>query len=651
MNNKIGHNSTLDPKETIQKNITRKKPILDREPQFFNGVPIPSWIELSLIDACNRSCNFCPKFDEKIAPNTYNKMEFDLIDKLVLDLIDINYEGAFCLCGYGEPMLHKDYLKIVNKLAAVGPVEIITNGDAVNKSSLLKIYRSNASRLLISLYDGPEQLEKFQKMIEETGVPKEFVILRDRWYSDKIDFGVKLTNRTGTIEIPMTGAVLNTINIRLDANTISYILKHSDAKVLVVDRQLHLEVKKALNKLDKKIIIIDIQDNFADQSKLEKIGDLEYESFLNTGDDDYIWKMPEDEWQAISLSYTSGTTGNPKGVVYHHRGSYLMSTGSAVAWNMPNRLNFLTIVPMFHCNGWCYPWTVPMLNGRTICLRNIDVKKIFELIEKYNVTHFGGAPIILNMITGAPESERKKLKHKVHVLTAGAPPPSIIFKKMKELGFEVMHVYGLTETYGHVTQCAWNDEWNEFDEDKQNEIKARQGVRYPNLQGATIMDPETMKEVPKDGKTIGEIMLRGNVVMKGYFKDKDATDKAMAGGWFHSGDLAVIHPDGYVKIQDRSKDIIISGGENISSIEIENTLSKHPSVSIAAVVAKPDEKWGEVPCAFIEMVKDKPVSGKDLIDFCKETLAGFKVPKEVIFCELPKTSTGKIQKFELRKKF
>jgi fatty-acyl-CoA synthase len=451
--------------------------------------------------------------------------------------------------------------------------------------------------------------------------------------------------------VPMTGAVLNTINIRLDANTISYILKHSDAKVLVVDRQLHTEVKKALSKLEKKIIVIDIHDKFADQSKLQKIGDLEYESFLQSGDDGFVWNMPKDEWQAISLSYTSGTTGNPKGVVYHHRGSYLMSTGSAVAWNMPNRLNFLTIVPMFHCNGWCYPWTIPMLNGRTICLRNIDVKKIFELIDKYNVTHLGGAPIILNMITGAPENERKKLKHKVHVLTAGAPPPRIIFKKMKELGFEVMHVYGLTETYGHVTQCAWNDDWNEFDEDKQNEIKARQGVRYPNLEGATIMDPETMKEVPRDGKTIGEIMLRGNVVMKGYFKDKAATDKAMAGGWFHSGDLAVMYPDGYVKIQDRSKDIIISGGENISSIEIENTLSKHPSVSIAAVVAKPDEKWGEVPCAFIEMVKDKPITEKELVNFCKETLAGFKVPKQVIFCELPKTSTGKIQKFELRKKF
>ena len=455
----------------------------------------------------------------------------------------------------------------------------------------------------------------------------------------------------GHYSVPMTGAVLNTINIRLDAKTIAYILNHSDAKVLVVDRQLHGEVKKALNTLNKKIIIIDIVDKFADQSKCEKIGELEYESFLNTGDENFDWKMPEDEWQAISLSYTSGTTGNPKGVVYHHRGSYLMSTGSAVAWDMPNRLNFLTIVPMFHCNGWGYTWTVPMLNGRTICLRNIDVKKIFELIDKHNITHFGGAPIVLNMITGAPESDRKKLKQQVFVLTAGAPPPSIIFKKMKELGFEVMHVYGLTETYGHVTQCAWNESWNKFDEEKQNEIKARQGVRYPNTEGIAVMDPKTMKEVPKDGKTIGEIMIKGNVVMKGYFKDKEATNKAMDGGWFHSGDLAVMHSDGYVKIQDRSKDIIISGGENISSIEIENTLAKHPSVSIAAVVAKPDDKWGEVPCAFIEMVKDKPVTEKELISFCKETLAGFKVPKQVVFCDLPKTSTGKIQKFELRKKF
>ena len=449
--------------------------------------------------------------------------------------------------------------------------------------------------------------------------------------------------------IPMTGAVLNTINVRLDAKTVSYILNHSEAKVFIVDRQLHSIIEKALPAVENKPIIIDIQDNFADQNLLKKIGEHEYEEFLNSGDDNYIWKRPEDEWQAISLNYTSGTTGNPKGVVYHHRGSYLMSTGSAVAWNMPNRLSFLTIVPMFHCNGWGYPWTIPMLNGKTVCLRAIDIKKIFELIDKHKITHFGGAPIVLNMITGASATDQKKLNHKVHVLTAGAPPPSIIFKKMKALGFEVMHVYGLTETYGHVTQCAWNDEWNSYDEDKQNEIKARQGVRYPNTEDVMVIDPETMKPVPKDGKSMGEIMIRGNVVMKGYFKDKEATEKAMANGWFHSGDLAVMHPDGYVKIQDRSKDIIISGGENISSIEIENTLAKHPAVSIAAVVAKADEKWGEVPCAFIEKVKDKNVTEKELIDFCKETLAGFKVPKKISFCELPKTSTGKIQKFELRK--
>ena len=445
------------------------------------------------------------------------------------------------------------------------------------------------------------------------------------------------------------GAVLHTLNPRLFPEHVEYIINHAEDKYIFVDAPFLPIIEGVFEKLKtvKGVIVLAAKKDIP-ESKIENL--ICYEELISKESTEINW--PEfDEHTASSLCYTSGTTGNPKGVVYHHRGSYLMSTGSAVAWDMPNRLNFLTIVPMFHCNGWCYPWTVPMLNGRTICLRNIDVKKIFELIDKYNVTHFGGAPIVLNMITGAPENERKKLKHKVYVLTAGAPPPSIIFKKMKDLGFEVMHVYGLTETYGHVTQCAWNDGWNDFDEEKQNEIKARQGVRYPNTEGVTIMDPETMKEVPADGKTIGEIMIRGNVVMKGYFKDKSATDKAMDGGWFHTGDLAVMHPDGYVKIQDRSKDIIISGGENISSIEIENTLSKHPSVSIAAVVAKPDDKWGEVPCAFIEMVKDKPVSERDLIDFCKETLANFKVPKQVVFCELPKTSTGKIQKFELRKNF
>ena len=450
--------------------------------------------------------------------------------------------------------------------------------------------------------------------------------------------------------IPMVGAVINAINTRLDPNTVSYILQHSDAKVLIVDRQFHDVIEKALKNVKNKITIIDIEDQDIDTSSFKKIGELEYESFLNTGDENYEWKKPKDEWEAISLSYTSGTTGNPKGVVYHHRGSYLMSTGSATAWNMPNKLNFLCVVPMFHCNGWCYPWTLAMLHARVICLRNIDVKKMFELIDKYEVTHFGGAPIVLNMIVNAPKEDQKALKRKVNVLTAGAPPPSIIFEKMENLGFEVMHVYGLTETYGHMLQCAWNDDWNSLEKNQKNEIKARQGVRYPNTEGAVVMNPETMKPVPKDGKTMGEIMIRGNIVMKGYYKDKEATDKSMAGGWFHSGDLAVTHPDGYIKIQDRSKDIIISGGENISSIEIENAIAKHPSVSLAAVVAKPDEKWGETPCAFVELIKDKLATEKEIIDFCRETLAGFKLPKSVIFCDLPKTSTGKIQKFELRKK-
>ena len=449
--------------------------------------------------------------------------------------------------------------------------------------------------------------------------------------------------------IPMVGAVINAINTRLDSKTISYILNHSEAKVLIVDRQFHDVIKKALEDVKHEIKIIDIDDKDANLKDSKVIGSLEYEDFLNTGDEDYIWKLPKDEWQAIALGYTSGTTGNPKGVVYHHRGSYLMATGSAVAWNMPNKLNFLYTVPMFHCNGWCYPWTMSMIHGRVICLRNIDVKKIFELIDKYEVTHFGGAPIVLNMLANAPKDQQKELKRKVYVLTAGAPPPSIIFEKMKKLGFEVMHVYGLTETYGHILQCAWNDEWDGLDQDNQNEIKARQGVRYPNTEGVVVMDPETMKPIPHDGKTMGEIMIRGNVVMKGYFKDKEATEKSMEGGWFHSGDLAVTHPSGYIKIQDRSKDIIISGGENISSIEIENTISKHPAVSLAAVVAKPDEKWGETPCAFVELIEGKSSTEEEIITFCRETLAGFKLPKKVVFAPLPKTSTGKIQKFELRK--
>ena len=452
--------------------------------------------------------------------------------------------------------------------------------------------------------------------------------------------------------IPMTGGVINTINTRLDAETIAYILDHSDAKLLITDTQFSPTMKKALKIYGKNIPIIDIHDDQAvfKDGEGEKIGEMTYEEFLQTGDDNYNWSLPEDEWQAISLSYTSGTTGKPKGVVYHHRGSYLMSTGSVTAWNMPNKLTFLYTVPMFHCNGWGYPWTAALIHAKIICCRYIVAKDIYNLIDKYKVTHFGGAPIVLSLIANADEKDKKEINHKVYVLTAGAPPTSAILEKMDNLGFEVMHVYGLTETYGHILQCAWNEEWESQSKSEKADIKARQGVRYPNTEEVCVADPETYEKVPMDGETMGEILIRGNVVMKGYYKNKEATETSMINGWFHSGDLAVVYPDGYIQIKDRSKDIIISGGENISSVEVENVVAKHPAVSLVAVVAKPDEKWGETPCAFVELAPGKNATEDEIIQFCKENMAGFKRPKHVIFGELPKTSTGKIQKFELRTK-
>ena len=451
--------------------------------------------------------------------------------------------------------------------------------------------------------------------------------------------------------IPMIGAVINTINIRLDVDTISYILEHGEAKVVITDNELSPTMKEVLNKIKTKPLVIDIDDELANhpEGAGENIGSLNYEEFLKTGDENFEWSLPEDEWDSLALNYTSGTTGLPKGVVYHHRGSYLMALGSVTAFSMPMHPTYMWVVPMFHCNGWGNPYTLTALAGTSVCLRYVSAKNLFDAIADHKVTHFGGAPIVLNFIAQATEEEKRDYSHKVNVVTAGAPPPAATLEAVQQMGFDVTHVYGLTETYGHVSMCAWQDEWNELSVEEQSKLRSMQGVKFPMMEGLTVMNPETMKEVKNDGEEIGEIMIKGNCVMKGYLKNKEETDKSMSGGWFHSGDLAVMHPNGYVQIKDRSKDIIISGGENVSSVEIENTLYKHPSVLFAAVVAKPDEKWGETPCAFIELKsQDDSISEKDIISFCKETLAGFKCPKKVVFTELPKTSTGKILKYELR---
>ena len=451
--------------------------------------------------------------------------------------------------------------------------------------------------------------------------------------------------------IPMIGAIINTINIRLDVDTISYILEHGEAKVVITDNELSPTIKEVLNKIKTKPLVIDIDDELANhpEGAGENLGSLNYEEFLKTGDENFEWSLPEDEWDSLALNYTSGTTGLPKGVVYHHRGSYLMALGSVTAFSMAMHPTYMWVVPMFHCNGWGNPYTLTALAGTSVCLRYVSAKNLFDAIADHKVTHFGGAPIVLNFIAQATDDEKRDYSHKVNVVTAGAPPPAATLEAVQQMGFDVTHVYGLTETYGHVSMCAWQDEWNDLSVEEQSKLRSMQGVKFPMMEGLTVMNPETMKEVKNDGEEIGEIMIKGNCVMKGYLKNKEETDKSMSGGWFHSGDLAVMHPNGYVQIKDRSKDIIISGGENVSSVEIENTLYKHPSVLFAAVVAKPDEKWGETPCAFIELKsQDDNVTEKDIISFCKETLAGFKCPKKVIFTELPKTSTGKILKYELR---
>ena len=448
--------------------------------------------------------------------------------------------------------------------------------------------------------------------------------------------------------ISMMGGVLNALNIRLDADAIAFILEHGEAKLLLTDREFSGTIKRAIAKIRNKPFVIDVDDpTFSDG---EMVGEIEYEDFLLGGDPNYAWSWPEDEWNSCSLNYTSGTTGNPKGVVYHHRGGFLNAIGNALVWAMPPHPVYLWTLPMFHCNGWCFPWTVAAMAGTNICLRRVEAAPIFDAISEHRVTHFCGAPIVLNMIANAPDSERKPFDHTVEAMTAGAAPPAAVIEAMETQGFNVTHVYGLTETYGPSVVSAWKDEWNDSPIADRAALKARQGVRYHVLEALMVADPETLEPVPKDGSTMGEIFFRGNDVMKGYLKNPGATDEAFSGGWFHSGDLGVWHEDGYVELKDRSKDIIISGGENISSIEVEGILYKHPQVLEAAVAARPDRKWGESPCAFITLKDGEETSEEAIFEFCRQNMARFKVPRTIVFGPLPKTSTGKIQKFILRER-
>jgi len=447
--------------------------------------------------------------------------------------------------------------------------------------------------------------------------------------------------------VPATGAVLNTLNTRLDAETIAFMLEHGEARVLITDREYSPTVRKALAATQRQILVIDVDDSEY-SGPGQRLGTQEYESFIAAGSPDFPWGGPSDEWDAISLNYTSGTTGNPKGVVYHHRGAYLNSMSNIVSWGMAPHSVYLWTLPMFHCNGWCFVWTMAANAGTNVCLRRVDPKLIFEAIREHRVTHYCGAPIVHSLMANAPAEMRAGISQKVAGLIAAAPPPAAVIEQMANIGVDLTHVYGLTETYGPAAVCAKHSHWSDLPLAEQVELNGRQGVRYHAQEAITVLDPASMEQVPWDTETMGEIMFRGNLVMKGYLKNPKATEESFAGGWYHTGDLAVMHPDGYVKIKDRSKDVIISGGENISSIEVEDVLYRHPAVIAAAVVATPDATWGEVPCAFIELRDGAAPSEQEIIDFCRQHMARFKIPKRVIFCTLPKTSTGKIQKYVLR---